>query len=121
MKRFRDQLLDGAAGRSAGWERLWFAALAAIVVGYALLGSLHPVYGDDLFFLLNDARWLVEHHEIPQLTISRTPRKGSSGSTRSAVACFSTDSEGSAVMRRYRGLPHWRRRQRRRCYCEEDR
>jgi len=67
MKRFRDQLLDGAAGRSAGWERLWFAALAAIVVGYALLGSLHPVYGDDLFFLLNDARWLVEHHEIPSV------------------------------------------------------
>ena len=67
MKRFRDRLLEGAAGRSAGWERLWFAALAAIVVGYALLGSLHPVYGDDLFFLLNDARWIVERHEIPSV------------------------------------------------------
>src|SRR5262249_46327083 len=65
MKRCRDELLDGVAGRSAGWERVWFTALAAIVIGYALLGSLHPVYGDDLFFLLNDARWLVEHHEIP--------------------------------------------------------
>src|SRR5215470_8285832 len=67
MKRFRDRLLEGAAGRSAGWKRLWFAGLAAIVVGYALLGSLHPVYGDDLFFLLNDARWLVERHEIPSV------------------------------------------------------
>jgi hypothetical protein len=59
--------LDAAVVRSAGWERLWFAALAAIVVGYAFLGSLHPVYGDDLFFLSNDARWLVEHHEIPSV------------------------------------------------------
>ena len=67
MKRCRDRLSDGVAGRSAGWERLGFAALAAIVVGYALLGSLHPVYGDDLFFLLNDARWLVERHEIPSV------------------------------------------------------
>jgi len=66
MKRRRDRLSDGVAGRST-WERLGFAALAAIVVGYALLGSLHPVYGDDLFFLLNDARWFVEHHEIPSV------------------------------------------------------
>jgi hypothetical protein len=36
-----------------------------MVIGYALLGSLRPVFGDDPFFLLNDARWLVEHHEIP--------------------------------------------------------
>jgi hypothetical protein len=50
MKRCSDRRLDGAGGRSAGWERLWFAALAAIVVGCALLESLHPVYGDDLFF-----------------------------------------------------------------------
>jgi len=63
MKRSRDRLSDGVAGRSAGWE----AALATIVVGYALLGSLHPVYGDDLFFLLNDARWIVERHEIPSV------------------------------------------------------
>src|SRR6516162_2817722 len=67
MRRFKYRLLDGAAGRSAGSKRLWFAALAAIVVGYALLGSLHPVYGDDLFFLLNDARWVVDHHEIPSI------------------------------------------------------
>ena len=67
MKRCRDRLSDGVAGRLVGWERLRFAALAAIVVGYALLGSLHPVYGDDLFFLLNDARWLVERHEIPSV------------------------------------------------------
>ena len=67
MKRCRDRLSDDVAGRSAGWERLAFAALAAIVVRYALLGSLHPVYGDDLFFLLNDARWIVERHEIPSV------------------------------------------------------
>src|SRR5215468_1567871 len=67
MNRSRDRLLDGATLRLADWERRWFAALAAIVVGYAWLGSLHPVYGDDLFFLLNDARWLVEHHEIPRV------------------------------------------------------
>src|SRR5215472_5932832 len=67
MNRSRDRLLDGATLRLADWERRWFAALAAIVVGYAWLGSLHPVYGDDLFFLLNDARWLVEHHEIPSI------------------------------------------------------
>jgi hypothetical protein len=30
-----------------------------------LLGSLGPVFGDDPFFLLNDARWLVQRHEIP--------------------------------------------------------
>jgi hypothetical protein len=36
-----------------------------MVVVYALLGSLHPVFGDDPFFLLNHVRWLVEHHEIP--------------------------------------------------------
>ena len=53
------------AKKSDHWERLWFVGLAAIVIGYALLGSLHPVFGDDPFFLLNDARWLVEHHEIP--------------------------------------------------------
>jgi hypothetical protein len=67
VKRGSDRLSNGVAGRSADWEKLWFGALAAIVVGYALLGSLHPVYGDDLFFLLNDARWLVERHEIPSV------------------------------------------------------
>ena len=55
------------AKKSDRWERLWFAGLTAIVIGYALLGSLHPVFGDDPFFLLNDARWLVEHHEIPSV------------------------------------------------------
>jgi hypothetical protein len=50
---------------SVGWERTWFPVLAAIVTVYALLGSLRPVFGDDPFFLLNDARWLVEHREIP--------------------------------------------------------
>jgi len=55
------------ARKSDRWERLWFASLAAIVIGYALLGSLHPVFGDDPFFLLNDARWLVDHHEIPSV------------------------------------------------------
>ena len=63
----RDQLSNSAVARLAGWRRLWFAALAAMVIGYALLGSLHPVYGDDLFFLLNDARWIVERHEIPSI------------------------------------------------------
>jgi hypothetical protein len=46
---------------------MWFPCLAAIVVIYALLGSLRPVFGDDPFFMLNDARWLVEHHEIPRV------------------------------------------------------
>jgi hypothetical protein len=55
------------AKKSDHWERLWFVGLAAIVIGYALLGSLHPVFGDDPFFLLNDARWLVEHREIPSV------------------------------------------------------
>jgi hypothetical protein len=32
-----------------------------------LLGSLRPVFGDDPFFMLNDARWLVEHHQIPRV------------------------------------------------------
>ena len=52
---------------SVGWERAWFPLLAAMVIAYALLGSLRPVFGDDPFFLLNDARWLVEHHEIPSV------------------------------------------------------
>ena len=59
--------MNSAVDRFAGWRRLWFAGLAAIVIGYALLGSLSPVSGDDPFFLLNDARWLVEHHEIPSV------------------------------------------------------
>src|ERR1700747_1470813 len=63
----RDQPLDSAVARLAGWSRGWVAVLAAIVIGYALLGSLRPVFGDDPFFLLNDARWLVEHHEIPSV------------------------------------------------------
>src|SRR6516165_690625 len=66
-KRPRDQALNSAVDRFAGWRRLWFAGLAAIVIGSALLGSLSPVSGDDPFFLLNDARWLVEHHEIPSV------------------------------------------------------
>jgi hypothetical protein len=45
--------------------RAWFPVLAAIVTAYALLGSLRPVFGDDPFFMLNDARWLIEHHELP--------------------------------------------------------
>src|ERR1700751_5926367 len=56
----RDQPLGSAVARLAGWSGVWFAVLAAIVIGYALLGSLPPVFGDDPFFLLNDARWLVE-------------------------------------------------------------
>ena len=59
--------MNSAVDRFAGWRRLWFAGLVAIVIGYALLGSLSPVSGDDPFFLLNDARWLVEHHEIPSV------------------------------------------------------
>src|SRR5690242_47238 len=39
-------------------------ALAAVVIGYAFLVGLRPVVGDDLFFLLNDARWFVEHGEV---------------------------------------------------------
>ncbi len=66
-RRATDQLLKREVSRAASWERLWFPALAAIVVVYALLGSLRPVFGDDPFFMLNDARWLVEHHEIPRV------------------------------------------------------
>ena len=46
-------------------KSLWFAALAVIVVGYAFLAGLHPITGDDLFFMLNDAKWLLQHHEVP--------------------------------------------------------
>src|SRR6516225_3758636 len=56
-----------AVAASVGWERAWFPVLAAMIIAYALLGSLRPVFGDDPFFLLNDARWLVEHHEIPSV------------------------------------------------------
>ena len=59
--------MNSAVDRFAGWRRLWFAGLVATVIGYALLGSPSPVSGDDPFFLLNDARWLVEHHEIPSV------------------------------------------------------
>jgi hypothetical protein len=60
-------LLQREVSRASGRERVWFPALAAIVVVYALLGSLRPVFGDDPFFMLNDARWIVEHHEIPRV------------------------------------------------------
>jgi hypothetical protein len=63
----RDRVPDRTVVRSTGWERAWFPALAAIVIVYALLGSLRPVFGDDPFFMLNDARWLVEHHELPSV------------------------------------------------------
>lgn len=63
----RDRLLKSGVSRLSGWESVWFAALTTIVVAYALLGSLRPVFGDDPFFLLNDARWLVEHREIPSV------------------------------------------------------
>src|SRR5271166_1096143 len=66
-KHRRVEPLQGTVVRSAVWKRLWFIVLAAIVLGYALLGSLRPVFGDDPFFLLNDARWLVQHHEIPSV------------------------------------------------------
>src|SRR4051794_40165132 len=42
----------------------WLGA-AVIVIGYAFLMRLTPVGADDLFFLLNTARWIVEHGEIP--------------------------------------------------------
>src|SRR5262245_41483587 len=44
---------------------VWWYGLAGLVVCYAGLIGLRPLIGDDLFFLLNDARWVVEHHEIP--------------------------------------------------------
>jgi hypothetical protein len=110
--------LDGAAGRLAGWERLWFAALSAIVVGYALLGSLHPVYGDDLFFLLNDARWLVEHHEIPSVDHFSYTAQGQPWIYPVGGGLLFY---GLWLIGGYAQLSHWRRRQRRRCYCEEDR
>jgi hypothetical protein len=40
------------------------AALAAVVIGYAFVLGLNPVQADDTFFLLNDARWVIQHHEI---------------------------------------------------------
>src|SRR3954463_6294322 len=42
----------------------WFGA-AVIVIAYACLIRLNPVGADDLFFLLNTARWIVERGEIP--------------------------------------------------------
>ena len=65
MRPARDRASNRTAVRPTGWESAWFPVLAAIVTAYALLGSLRPVFGDDPFFMLNDARWLVEHHEIP--------------------------------------------------------
>ncbi len=66
-KRPWDQLLKSGASRLSGWGSVLFVALWATVIAYALLGSLRPVFGDDPFFMLNDARWLVEHHEIPSV------------------------------------------------------
>ncbi|MBV8334638.1 MAG: hypothetical protein JO358_04155, partial [Alphaproteobacteria bacterium] len=66
-KRPRDHLLKREPSTLSVREGVWFPALAAIVVAYALLGSLRPVFGDDPFFMLNDARWLVEHHEIARV------------------------------------------------------
>jgi hypothetical protein len=43
---------------------LWFGA-AAIVVGYAFALALGFYGQDDLFFLLNDARWTVQHWAVP--------------------------------------------------------
>jgi hypothetical protein len=42
----------------------WYT-LAAVVIGYAFFAGLRPVGGDDLFFLLNDARWLLENGAVP--------------------------------------------------------
>ena len=39
--------------------------LAGVVIGYAFLAGLRLAGSDDLFFLLNDARWLLEHGEVP--------------------------------------------------------
>jgi len=51
----------------AGAGRLWFVVPAAIVVGFAFVVGLRPIVGDDLFFLLNDARWLVDYGTIPRV------------------------------------------------------
>jgi hypothetical protein len=59
--------LNSTVVRSTGWERAWFPILAAMIIAYALLGSLYPVFGDDPFFMLNDALWLVEHHQLPSV------------------------------------------------------
>jgi hypothetical protein len=41
--------------------------LAAAVIGYAFATRITPIspQNDDLFFLLDTARWIVERHEIP--------------------------------------------------------
>jgi tetratricopeptide (TPR) repeat protein len=46
-------------------ERLWFSILTAVVLSYAFLAGLRPAGTDDLFFLLNDARWFIQHGEVP--------------------------------------------------------
>jgi tetratricopeptide (TPR) repeat protein len=43
---------------------VWFAVLSTVVIGYSFLTGLRPIEGDDLFFLLNTARWVVQHHAI---------------------------------------------------------
>ena len=42
----------------------WFP-LAIIVIAYAFISRLQPISTDDLFFLLNTARWIIQHHQIP--------------------------------------------------------
>jgi hypothetical protein len=63
-----DAALRSALIRSfqcARGQDLWLVALVAVVVGYAGIAALHPRTADDTFFLLNDAKWLVEHGEVP--------------------------------------------------------
>jgi hypothetical protein len=38
-----------------------------MVVGFAFVVGLRPIVGDDLFFLLNDARWLADYGTIPRV------------------------------------------------------
>lgn len=51
--------------QSSRWQKLCFAALAVILIGYALLTGLHTLNQDDLFWMLATARWIIEHHQIP--------------------------------------------------------
>jgi hypothetical protein len=49
----------------AGRRDPWFVVLAAVAIAYAFAARWYPIRGDDLFFMLSTARWIVEHHEIP--------------------------------------------------------
>ena len=53
----------------AGRVDLWFAILATVAIGYAFAARWYPIRGDDLFFMLSTARWIVEHGAVPWVDV----------------------------------------------------